>query len=267
MGQWLLWKGSLVPQIQAHTCCQGTHLYICGQWCREAITDCVYGFAACHSEALIPDFSCTMSSQQSHWLLVIVPDEAAWPFLSLEQLMLCNVFCSWFLFFRPMNFNNFFFHPLCRSRVFHSVSLHCRILFLLLPFRTPIATCPVEKQSCETQSKMETAEGMSISSNRLRGQVFFSCGGKIRLMSNLRSSELKCAEDNLCWMAVAEVGVNIKMCWIRYETAVLKSMSTYLNSPSIPWYEYIWQLLLIFLLASNQPKISQRMPRVSIRIH
>lgn len=181
--------------------------------------------------------------------------------------MLCNVFCSWFLFCRPMNFNNFFFSSsLQKHWVFHSVSLHCRIVFLLLPFRTPIATCPVEKQSCETQSKMETAEGMSISSYRLRGQFFF-LRGKIRLMSNLRSNEPKCAEDNLCWVTMAEVGVNIKMCWIRHETAVLKSMSTYLNSPAVPWYEYIWQLPLIFLLASNQPTISQRMPRVSIRIH
>lgn len=40
---------------------------------------------------------------------------AAWPFLSLEQLMLCNVFCSWFLFFVLWILTTFFFHPLCRS--------------------------------------------------------------------------------------------------------------------------------------------------------
>ena len=74
------------------------HIYICGQWCREAIADWVYGFGACHSAALILGFS----------LYNVVPPvlltarqrarRAVWPFLSLEQLMLRNVFCSWFLF-------------------------------------------------------------------------------------------------------------------------------------------------------------------------
>lgn len=51
---------------------------------------------------------------------------------------------------------------------------------------------------------------MSISSNRKKRVLFL--WGKIKLMSNLRSNELKCAEDNLCRLTMAEVGVHIKLC-------------------------------------------------------
>lgn len=169
------------------------YTYICGQWFSEAITDCVHGFGIFYSAALIPDFSRTVWSHPSHWLLDIVPDKQS--DLSCPWNSWCCVMYSAVdSFFCPMNFNNFFFPSLQKHWVFHSVSLHCWILFFLLPFRSPITICPVEKQSCETQSTIQPAEGMSISSKRIGGQFFFFLRGKIRVMLNLRSNELK-----MCW--------------------------------------------------------------------
>lgn len=48
--------------------------------------DVLHGFGACYSAAIIPD-----------WLLCSAPTGATWPFLSLDCLMLCNIFRSWFL--------------------------------------------------------------------------------------------------------------------------------------------------------------------------
>lgn len=117
MGQWILWMGSLVPQMQAHTCCQGTDIYIyvfVDSDAGEAITDCVCGFGACYSAALIPDFSCTLWSHQSHWLLDSVPDEQS--DLSCPWNSWCCVMYSAVdSFFRSMNFNNFFLPSLQQS--------------------------------------------------------------------------------------------------------------------------------------------------------
>lgn len=161
--------------------------YIQSGWrCSEAITDYVYGSGACNSAALMPDFLCTMVPQVPLTARQCAR-QAGWPFCPWNSW--CFVMYSAVdSFFRPMNFNNFFL-SLLKHWVFPCMSPHCWILFFLLPFRTPITTCPVEKQSCATQSKMETVERMSISSNRLRG-LFFFLRGKIRFMSNLRSNEL-----------------------------------------------------------------------------
>lgn len=60
MGQWLLWMGSLVPQIQAPHAVRGL-VYICVDSDAGKPSQIgLYGFGACHSAALILDFSCTM---------------------------------------------------------------------------------------------------------------------------------------------------------------------------------------------------------------
>lgn len=89
---------------------------------------------------------------------------------------------------------------------------------------------------------------------------FFSCGQKIRLMSNLRSNEFKCAEASL---GESENALN------SLQRSSKISVSTYFSSPTIPRYRYIWsvQLLVIFLLVSSQPRVTLRLPGVSIRIH
>lgn len=181
------------------------------KWCTQ---DCMCGFGAWHSAALNPNFSCTTWSHSPNRLLDSVPD---------EQSDLCCPWKSWCCvmysavdsFFHRMNFNVFFpllpsTFPLQTRRFFRSISLHCWILFFLLPLRTPITTCPVEKQSCETQSEMETAKRMSISSNRLRGQ-FFSCGGRLGWCQTWGPMSLNVLKP--AW-------VNLKMHWIPYKEAL-----------------------------------------------
>lgn len=217
------WKNGSLASVdgltcpQAHTCCQGTcRLCVCvdsdeRKWCTQ---DCMCGFGAWHSAALNPNFSCTTWSHSPNRLLDSVPD---------EQSDLCCPWKSWCCvmysavdsFFRRMNFNVFFpllpsTFPLQTHRFFRSISLHCWILFFLLPLRTPITTCPVEKQSCETQSEMETAKRMSISSNRLRGQ-FFSCGGRLGWCQTWGPMSLNVLKP--AW-------VNLKMHWIPYKEAL-----------------------------------------------
>lgn len=132
----------------------------------------------------------------------------------------CVMYSAVESFSHPMNFNNFFFFFRQRHRVDDSVSLHCRILFLLLPFRTPIATCPVEKQS--KVKDRNSGGNVNFLPSAQRRLFFFLLRVKIRLMSHLRCNELKSADDNLCWVPRAEVWVKIKMCRIHHQTAVLK---------------------------------------------
>lgn len=102
-----------VTTASPHMLSGDRYTYVDNDAVMEAFTYCVYGFGACLSAALIPDFSCTMWSQQSHWLLDSVPDEQpdlSCPWNSWRSVIYSAVDS----FFHSMNFNNFF-SPLCSS--------------------------------------------------------------------------------------------------------------------------------------------------------
>ena len=116
------------------------------------------------------------------------------------------------------------------------MSLHRGILFLLLPFRAAIATRPVEKQSCESQSKDGNSGGNVnfLQSAQRKGFFFLFQRLKIKLMSNLRSNELKNVLEKtwqwLRWEWRSET------CWIHCQTVffLIFFNSTYFNSPYNP---------------------------------
>lgn len=149
---------------------------VCGQWCRQAFRRlCAW---LCHSAALILKFPLTMWSRQSHCLLdgeLHEQSDLSCPWNS----WCCVMYSAVDSFFHSMNFNNFFSSLCAVAQSFFSVFVHCWILFHLLPSRSPITTCPVEKQSCETQPKKKTVQGMSISSNGLKGGFFSPAGGRL----------------------------------------------------------------------------------------
>lgn len=163
-------------------------------------------------------------------------------------------------FFRRMNFNVFF--PLLPSTDALILSLY---IFALLDIILPITSQNSNHHmSCgETKLRDTVRNGNSKENvNFLQSaqRAVFFLRGKIRLMSNLRSNEFKCAEASL---GESENALN------SLQRSSKISVSTYFSSPTIPRYRYIWsvQLLVIFLLVSSQPRVTLRMPRVSIRIH
>lgn len=166
------------------------YVYTCGQWCSEAITDCVYGFGVNYSAALIPNFSCAMWSHPFLWLLDGVPDEQS--DLSCPWNSRCCVMYSEVdSFFCPMNFNNFS-PPLCiESFTLCLCSAGYYSSYYLSQLQSPHVLW--RNKAAEKQSNIETMQGMSISSNQLRGQCFsiFFLQGRISLMSNLRSNKIK----------------------------------------------------------------------------
>lgn len=184
-----------------------------------------------------------MWSHSSHWLLDSVPDEQS--DLSCPWKSRCCVMYS--------EVDSLFFFVLWILTTFPPpLSLYVSALLdIILPITfhnsNHHVSCGETKLWETVKDRNSAGNVVSISSNQLGGQCFFSCGGGLAWCQILRSNELKqkkCAQDRLCLATVAEEGVNVKTCWIHKEAAVFKSMSTYLNLPTIPWYEYICQLQL-----------------------
>ena len=143
---------------------------LCGQWCSEATTD---GFGVFHSAALIPNFFLVVPPVP----LTAAPQcarRAVWPFLSLEQATLRNVFCSWFLFLvlwilttppppRLCGITGSFAPCLCTTGYYSS--------YYLSEVQSPHVLW--RNKAARHSQRWKLLEGMSISSNQLRGHVFF----------------------------------------------------------------------------------------------
>lgn len=206
--------------------------------------------------------------QPSHRLLDTVPD---------EQPDLCCPWNSWCCvmysavdsFPHRMNFN-YFFSPFCRDTDSFARCL-CTAGYYSSYYLSELQSLHVPRRNKAERHSQRWKEQREyqFSALGLRGVFFFLLQRvKIMLMSHLRSRELR-FDGKMGCVPMAEGWAKTKMSWIHLLTAVSKFMSTYFNLPTIPWQHHIcWsQLPLRFLMVSNQPSISHRMPRVSIRIH
>lgn len=214
------WKNGSLASVdgltcpQAHTCCQGTcRLCVCGQWCKEVM----------HTRLHVWIWSLTFCSFKSQFFLYnVIPQSqstarqcarwAVWPLLSLEELMLCNVFCSWFLFFLVWILK--FFPPLLPSTDAPIFSLY---IFALLDIILPITSQNSNHHmSCGETKLRDTVRNGNSKENvnflqSAQRAVFFPAGGRLGWCQTWGPMSLNVLKP--AW-------VNLKMHWIPYKEAL-----------------------------------------------